>query len=245
MSRSETSIIVAGSTGEVGRNLISELLKQNEKVTKILCLVRKVQKNPAEFWDTTGENAKKIEQVVINYEDLVKAREEDEKSEIPKFFEGEFTHAFSCLGTSKKRAGSAEAFRRIDGGYNMYFADRCRDANIPYFVLCSSVGANKESSILYTKVKGEIEEHVKSLGFTYIAIFQPGILKGKQNHDRAVKSVIAKMTPAAYSSHIRTVGKAMAAVILKNPTTPGVTLYKNEDIRKVDPDSDSSNCVLM
>ena len=37
------------------------------------------------------------------------------------------TDAFSCLGTTKKQAGSDEAFRKVDHDYNVNFATLCRE----------------------------------------------------------------------------------------------------------------------
>lgn len=46
------------------------------------------------------------------------------------------TDAFSCLGTTKKQAGSSEAFRKIDHDYNVNFAKLCQDRGVENFFYC-------------------------------------------------------------------------------------------------------------
>src|SRR5690606_41421681 len=40
------------------------------------------------------------------------------------------TDAFSCLGTTKKQAGSDEDFRKIDNDYNVNFAKLCQEKGV-------------------------------------------------------------------------------------------------------------------
>lgn len=89
------------------------------------------------------------------------------------------TDAFSCLGTTKKQAGSDEAFRKIDHDYNVNFAKLCQDKGVENFFLLSSMNADIDSRFLYNRVKAETEQSIMALDFTQVVIFRPSLLLGK------------------------------------------------------------------
>ncbi len=89
------------------------------------------------------------------------------------------TDAFSCLGTTKKQAGSDEAFRKVDHDYNVNFAKLCQDKGVENFFLLSSMNADIDSRFLYNRVKAETEQSVMALNFAQIVIFRPSLLLGK------------------------------------------------------------------
>jgi len=98
------------------------------------------------------------------------------------------TDAFSCLGTTKKQAGSDEAFRKIDHDYNVNFAKLCRDKGVENFFLLSSMNADIDSRFLYNRVKGETEHSIMALGFTQLVILRPSLLLGK-HQGRPLESI--------------------------------------------------------
>merc|ERR1712194_644577 len=75
------------------------------------------------------------------------------------------TDAFSCLGTTKKQAGSDEAFRKIDHDYNVNFAKLCREKGVENFFLLSSMNVDSDSRFLYNRVKADTEHSITQLGF--------------------------------------------------------------------------------
>lgn len=89
------------------------------------------------------------------------------------------TDAFSCLGTTKKQAGSRDAFWAIDYDINLTFAKLCQQKGVAQFFLLSSMGADKDSRFFYNKVKGELEYAIKQLGFECVYVFRPALLLGK------------------------------------------------------------------
>lgn len=52
------------------------------------------------------------------------------------------------------------------------------------FVLISSSGANAQSNFAYMKMKGELEEKVKELGFKHTVILRPGLIMGDRGESR-------------------------------------------------------------
>ena len=89
------------------------------------------------------------------------------------------TDAFSCLGTTKKQAGSDEAFRKVDYDYNVTFAKLCHDKGVNNFFLLSSMNAQTDSRFLYNRVKAETEQAIMALDFAQLVIFRPSLLLGK------------------------------------------------------------------
>lgn len=90
MTKTITYPIVIGATGLVGKTLVQQLV--NEPSCKRISVI--VRKHQPEF-----EQWHKVKQVVV--EDFLMLNDQDVSGH---------THAFSCLGTTLKKAGSKEAF---------------------------------------------------------------------------------------------------------------------------------------
>ena len=83
--------------------------------------------------------------------------------------------AFSCLGPTRRAAGSKAAQHRVDVDYQLQFAEMARRSGVGTFVLLSAAGANAKSRFFYMRLKGEAEEGVRALGFERMLFFRPGI----------------------------------------------------------------------
>ncbi len=88
--------------------------------------------------------------------------------------------AFCCLGTTIARAGSQEAFRRVDHDYVLAFARAAREVGTEVFCIVSSVDADAGSKNFYLATKGEMEEGLRALGFPSLHLFRPSLLLGKR-----------------------------------------------------------------
>ena len=99
---------------------------------------------------------------------------------------------FSCLGTTLKSAGSKEAQWKIDYDYQYEFAKAARENDVNNYVLVSSSGASPDSLLFYPRMKGKLEDAVKSLGFAKVSIFNPPILERK-NTDRTGEVIGVKV----------------------------------------------------
>ena len=160
--------IVLGATGLVGQNLVKQL-QQADDFSSITVVVRK---------KSDALNAyNKVTQLVL--EDFLLLNDEDVSSH---------THAFSCLGSTIKQAGSKRAFYAIDYEINAHFADLIQDKNI-HLLLISALGANSNSPIFYNQVKGELEDYLKTLSIYKLSIFQPSLLIGKRSDERFFEDV--------------------------------------------------------
>lgn len=96
----------------------------------------------------------------------------------------------SSFATTKAAAGGFENQHKIEHGLNVEMARAARDAGTTVYVLVSSSGANKTSSIPYTRMKGEIEEDVKALGFERTVILRPGLIAGQRDESRPMEAVV-------------------------------------------------------
>ena len=110
---------------------------------------------------------------------------------------------------------------------------------ISTFVLLSSIGADKKSVVLYTKVKGEVEDAISKLGYEKVIILRPSILLGERTDSRpgeAVGQWMAKQMPFLFSGPLarykgipaETVAQAMVNAVQKPYT--GVGIVENLEI---------------
>ena len=160
--------IVIGATGLVGEALVAELEQSND-FSSVTVVVRKNLDKLKSY--------SKVNQLIL--EDFLLLNDEDVST---------YTHAFSCLGSTIKQAGSKQAFYAIDYEINAHFADLIQDKNI-HLLVVSALGANANSPVFYNKVKGELENYLKSLSMYKLSIFQPSLLIGKRSEVRVLEDV--------------------------------------------------------
>ena len=149
--------LVIGATGAVGKDLIDQLLK-DDAFQSLIAFVRRplAVENP------------KLTVHVIDF---------DHPEQWHNLLQGDVL--FSCLGTTIKAAGSQEAQWKVDYAYQYEVGKAARENGVETYALVSSVGATPKSKIFYTRMKGELEEAVKKLGFPACFILQPPSLVRK------------------------------------------------------------------
>lgn len=99
----------------------------------------------------------------------------------------------SCLGTTIRKAGTRAAFRRVDHDYVLAVAGAALGKGARQFIMVSSVGAG--GSGFYLRVKGEIEEAVRSLGFARLDIIRPGLILGERRERRPMEKLAQQGAP--------------------------------------------------
>lgn len=172
MTKSIKSAIVIGATGLVGRELLKQL-NQIESCEKITAIVR--------HEDVELKSLKKVQQFILD--DFLLLNDEDANG---------YSHAFSCLGTTLKKAGSKQNFYNVDYEMNAHFADLFETTDTHY-LLISAMGANAQSKIFYNKVKGELENHIQSLNLKYVSILRPSLLLGERQEQRTLEDMTQKL----------------------------------------------------
>jgi uncharacterized protein YbjT (DUF2867 family) len=91
---------------------------------------------------------------------------------------------FCCLGTTIRKAGSQEAFRRVDVEYPVTAARLAAEAGAEQFLVISAVGAEPESRVFYNRAKGEMETHVRQVPLQALWIIRPALQLGPRAERR-------------------------------------------------------------
>ena len=63
------------------------------------------------------------------------------------------------------------------------------------FVLMSAIASSSSSTVFYNRVKGELEDGIKSLGYPCLSIYQPSLLLGERNEQRTAEALGIKAMP--------------------------------------------------
>lgn len=92
--------------------------------------------------------------------------------------------AICALGTTMKKAGSREAFRRVDHGFVLEAARMAHRHGVRTFVLNSAMGADPGSRFFYSRVKGELERDLQQVGFDSLTLVRPGLIGGEREEFR-------------------------------------------------------------
>ncbi|MCK6685434.1 MAG: NAD-dependent dehydratase [Thermoanaerobaculia bacterium] len=126
----------------------------------------------------------------------------------------------SCLGTTIKKAGSEQNFRRVDFDFPLEAARLARDGGASQFLLVSSLGADPGSRIFYNRVKGELEDALIGLGFRQLTILRPSLLAGERREFRLGEE-IGKRLGFLFPARFRPVeARAVAACLLDRARRP-------------------------
>lgn len=92
--------------------------------------------------------------------------------------------AICALGTTMKKAGSREAFLRVDHGYALQAARLAHRHGTRTFVLNSAIGADPGSRFFYSRVKGALERDLRTVGFDSLTLVRPGLIGGEREEFR-------------------------------------------------------------
>jgi uncharacterized protein YbjT (DUF2867 family) len=212
--------VVAGATGLIGKELV-RLLLDEPAYTVVTLLVRR----------PTGLMHPKLDEKVIVF-DLLEQVDAD--------FHG--ADVFCTLGTTIKKAGTQEAFRRVDYDYPLALGRKAKDEGASQLLIVTAMGASPSSRIFYSRVKGEVEEALHGLELPALRIFRPSFLLGKREEFRlgervalglsalwslALRGPLRKYSPV----HARSVAKAM--LLAAQSVRSGVRVYESDEIARM------------
>ena len=174
--------LVAGATGLVGRHVVQQLGAAGDRA---LALTRRPM----------GGLPASVEALEVDYEKMV------DGAPLP-----EAQHAYICLGTTIKRAGSQDAFRRVDRDYVIAAAQLAYEAGVRRIAVVSAVGATTETNNFYMNIKGQVEEAIVEFSFEHISFVQPGLIMGDRINDYRLGERIAEFLTPLFNPLMR--GKA-------------------------------------
>jgi hypothetical protein len=83
--------------------------------------------------------------------------------------------------------------RKIDYDLNLELAKAAKEHGATTCVVVSSGGASSTSMLAYPRMKGELEEAVKELGFEHTVILRPGLIVGQREDSRPPEFVFRKI----------------------------------------------------
>lgn len=208
------SALVAGATGLIGSHVLA-LLLADDVWTRVVTVGRRI----------SSQKHQKLEQRVLDLGALETA------SELPHVDD-----VFCCLGTTIKQAGSQPAFRLVDHDFVVGLARAGLRAGATQFLVVSAIGADPESRVFYSRVKGETEAAIRKLPYQAIQIFRPSLLLGERPEFRLgerIATLGAPVMPALLFGRLRryrpiqaaTVARAMVTIAHEAPRGPNVFEY--------------------
>ena len=147
--------LVAGATGLVGREVLAVLLA-DKRYAKVLALGRRhlVEQHP------------KLVSLKVDFSSLPALPPVDD--------------VYIALGTTIQVAGSKQAFRAVDFDAVLALARAAHQAGATRLAVVSAMGANPRSRVFYSRVKGEMEQALGTLGYRTLAIARPSVLAGNR-----------------------------------------------------------------
>lgn len=212
------SAVVLGYTGESGKALVQALV-DSQIFQKVVLLGRRNVMYPED------EKYNCLEQRVIDFDNL-----EAYKADFTGFDVG-----YCCLGTTRGKSGK-EGFKKVDHDYIVNTARLAKDSGCKEFHLVSSQGANANSWLLYTQVKGQVENELKEFGFERYYVYRPAVLmcdreekRTGEGFIRALLKPVAAISPTMATTPTTTLAKAMVNCTVK-PSEESFKLFNNKDI---------------
>lgn len=165
--------LIIGATGATGKDLVTQILS-DEQFEEIHVFVRQ---------DVNIQHDK-LNVHIVDF-DKIEAWKADLQGDV----------LFSALGTTIKQAGSQKEQWKVDYTYQYEVAKAARENGVKTMALVSSAWATADSKVFYTRMKGQLEEDVKKLGFRSLFIMRPPSLIRKVT-DRLGENVSVKILMA-------------------------------------------------
>ena len=214
----ERKALIVGATGLVGSSCLRTLYYDPD-YSKVFAVTRRpiIDKHRKLIEITTNFNNLKHDLSSVHADDV-----------------------FCCLGTTINKAGSQQAFRHVDYEMVVTIAEIMKQKGAEQFIVISAMGAHKDSKIFYSRVKGEMEEAVKEVGYPCLRIIRPSLLLGKRDEFRMGERIGLMVSPllklllvgslAKYRPiEAEKVGRFMVKVAHEQPVT-GVHVYESNQL---------------
>ncbi len=209
--------LVIGSSGLVGKQLIFQLLNNNN-YQKVIALTRKdlVLAHP------------KLVQLIVDFNNIATIQQQLLADDV-----------FCCIGTTKSKTPNQDQYTRIDHGIPLEIAQYAKSNGATQFVLVSAMGANEKSPVFYSRLKAKVETDLAAIGFDALQIIRPALLMGARTEFRLFEKIfqwlfkpinLLMIGPLKAYKGIAaiTVAKAMLNIALEKPL--GVHVWTNDQL---------------
>ena len=214
---SRKTALLLGATGLVGSELLDRLLS-HQAYSKVVAPTRR----------PLHRSSKKLDNPQLNFDRLDRHRALFRCHDV-----------YIALGTTIKKAGSKEAFRRVDYDYIVRAAELAQSGGANQCMLISAAAADSESAFFYNRVKGETEEAITRMDFWAIHLFRPGVLLGKREELRigekvaaGVSSVLRQISPNLLGEYNPTRADVLARKMIEaaQGMSPGVHFHRAQEL---------------
>ena len=124
----------------------------------------------------------------------------------------------------------------IDLGIVSKIAKACKEKKVKHFSFVSSAGADIKNKSFYLKLKGQIEQEVKSYKLNSSSVYRPSLLLGKRTESRYgeqlaqfIIPLISFLMPSNYKP-IEAIKVAKAMVNESKKYSPGFKIFHYNQI---------------
>ncbi|TXK49011.1 oxidoreductase [Pontibacter qinzhouensis] len=219
MKKTRTALI-AGASGLVGGHCL-HLLLDSDRYDQVISVGRR---------DLPIIHPK-LDQKVLDFDQLQKHKSDLAADDV-----------FCCLGTTIRKAGSKDAFQKVDYQYVVQLAELALSKAASQFLVVSAMGADANSLFFYNRVKGKMEKEVSGMGYDSVHIFRPSLLLGEREEQRTGEELASKVMRPLSNLLIgplekykpiqgETVAKAMLHAAAQDKK--GVHIYPSDDIEEL------------
>ncbi len=234
------SAVLIGASGLVGRHLLHHLIA-DETYDRLLTIGRRTL---SEYADE-----RKLTQQQMELDAFTLAVDGGAPLPFLEELRGDSIDVFCTLGTTMKAAGSKRAFELVDLHAPVAAAQAGARYGARQFLIVTAVGADAGSGIYYNKIKGRVEDSLRTVcaAGKYIAvhIFRPSLLLGERSGqglrigEEAGKIAGAMLGPFLSFGGLRRYkpiqGRTVARAMLRcaHAADSGMHVYENETIAKL------------
>ncbi|MET3728561.1 uncharacterized protein YbjT (DUF2867 family) [Fictibacillus halophilus] len=212
------TVIVAGSSGLVGKEVVKQLLI-DPLCKEIILLVRK----------SSGIKHEKIKEVIFDF------TSSDYSIEL-----AEADVMFICIGTTMNKVKSKKAFEEVDLHIPIKLGKLAHKLNIQHVSVISAMGAHAKSTFFYNRVKGSMESQLISMDIPSLTIVRPSLLLGDREEFRFGERFAEKLykaLPFIYPSKYEPVeSSSVARVMIQeafNTRNETVKIIENKKIHEI------------
>ena len=215
----QKTAIILGATGLTG-GLLAKRLIADGSYTSVKLFSRK----------TSGIRSPKVKEFlgdILQLEDFKKDFTADE--------------VYCCVGTTSAKTKDREVYRAIDFGIPFKAATLAKENKIPTFMVISSMGANAQSKIFYSRTKGEMEQAVLDQEIPNTYILRPSLILGDRNENRFGESfgaMVLKLTSALLVGRLKKyraikADHIAAAMISLAESLPSIQILESDRIQEL------------
>lgn len=162
--------LILGASGLIGGHVL-DLLLADGRYNQVRILGRtKLEKNHPKINQFTGDlfQLENLSDAFKNVDDL-----------------------FIAIGTTRAKTADKKTYAAIDFGIPVAAAKLAEAAGIQNVCVVSSMGADPESRIFYSQLKGQMEDKIAELAIPNINFVRPSLLLGHRNESRAGEGISA------------------------------------------------------